>query len=735
MCAISCDRDRHDIAKTTREHRRLVRVYRRNVLSAYRVVRGWIGLMREAILYGLETQLIQGREPILEALEEYDSWKPSTPLEKALLELRADEYAKRLSDGYIEKGPFDRIVTRIADWHCIRNRGDRRLARMHMRIYGEAAGIAGQLARFDVSWDVVNRKAVEWAAKNSARLVTLITDETRAAIRDVISRGINRGMSIPSIARELRAIDAIGLNRPQMSALMKFRDRIMDRYAAMRGGMTPTRRAKALKTIRREAQKKLRYRTEMIARTETARAVSAGTREIYDEAGVERVRFDASADACLVCAWYDGNIYRRGEMEGLIPVHPNCLIDAQVKVYTADGWKAIKNIEIGDLVLTHKGRFRKVTYLHRVPKQKPNVVNFAIKTGHKRRYSLSLTEDHPIIVNGKWKYAKDVRVGDVVGCLANSCKECGKPVPVGDSYCGVSCGHRHGAKELWKRPGHREIISKKIRKSMLEQYDSGIRDRFKTTLAANGQMRQAIEVGAWHWLGPHPEWSGENNPAKRPEVREKIRQSKLGNKNPMKKYPHLAKEHSRRMKQFYKDYPEKHLNAILAQKSRMKQGGKTYIEEIMGDALARYSIDARYNYCVGNLWIDYAIVSQKIAIECDGERWHQDKEKEAKRDKRLEENGWTVLHFTGSEIEADIDECIAKVSRVMMNHDGEYRFADFEVVRVDSFVPKKAKMLYNLSVEEDESYVAKGFVVANCRCTWTPVVGPTLAERTTKIEE
>jgi len=52
----------------------------------------------------------------------------------------------------------------------------------------------------------------------------------------------------------------------------------------------------------------------------------------------------------------------------------------------------------------------------------------------------------------------------------------------------------------------------------------------------------------------------------------------------------------------------------------------------------------------------------------------------------------------------------------MANHKGEYEFLDVAVSKVEHY-QKKTVRLYNLSVADDESYVAKGFVVHNCLCT------------------
>jgi hypothetical protein len=45
---------------------------------------------------------------------------------------------------------------------------------------------------------------------------------------------------------------------------------------------------------------------------------------------------------------------------------------------------------------------------------------------------------------------------------------------------------------------------------------------------------------------------------------------------------------------------------------------------------------------------------------------------------------------------------------------------DWEVKNVKHWKPKTSKRLYNFAVDEDESYIAKGFVVHNCRCRLIP---------------
>ena len=57
--------------------------------------------------------------------------------------------------------------------------------------------------------------------------------------------------------------------------------------------------------------------------------------------------------------------------------------------------------------------------------------------------------------------------------------------------------------------------------------------------------------------------------------------------------------------------------------------------------------------------LDFAFPKQKIAIYCDGHDYHERTKEQAKRDRfqdrKLQQEGWVVLRFTGSEIHNDLD--------------------------------------------------------------------------------
>lgn len=63
-------------------------------------------------------------------------------------------------------------------------------------------------------------------------------------------------------------------------------------------------------------------------------------------------------------------------------------------------------------------------------------------------------------------------------------------------------------------------------------------------------------------------------------------------------------------------------------------------------------------YPVGKYWVDFGNPFLKIALECDGEMFHQDKDRDSRRDKVLKAMGWDVFRVPGRDckkiIELDI---------------------------------------------------------------------------------
>jgi hypothetical protein len=198
---------------------------------------------------------------------------------------------------------------------------------------------AGLVGRFDVT----NPESVRWAQTRAATLVTEVSRETRAAIRQVITRGILQGVAPIDTARALR--DVIGLTTRQESALQAFRASLLRLRQRPEGWAveTPLQRLsnrgltmdRVRELVARYADRLLGQRAWLIARTETMAALNEGQRQLWAQAGdeldgMERTWLVTDDERlCELCAPLDGE---RADLEGQYPEgggagpprHPNC---------------------------------------------------------------------------------------------------------------------------------------------------------------------------------------------------------------------------------------------------------------------------------------------------------------------------------------------------------------------------------------------------------------------------
>jgi very-short-patch-repair endonuclease len=451
----------------------------------------------------------------------------------------------------------------------------------------------------------------------------------------------------------------------------------------------------------------------------------------YRNWGVEGVRVMAEwvtagdGRVCPLCAPMDGKVFTIDQIENMIPAHPNCFLDPQTLIYTSNGWKPIGKIVIGDLVLTHKGRFRRVYALPRNKGLEGTTKYTRFHIQGMENGGVSVTSNHPVQVTKegsslcRWKEAGDVTMDEQLCLLANKCARCGKLTPFFNKYCSRSCLSQDITDKQWADPKHRQNMSKKARAQIKREYANGTRDKNSITKAANARMR---ELGAQGRC-----------PLQRKDVRELIRKAtntpeirkasseRMLKNNPMSD-PATRKKARESLLDLYKNHPEKRLNARMA-KFR-KSGRKTDIEKKMAKLLNKMGVDYVFQYPILKYNADFAIPALNIVIECDGDYWHSSPEAKARdaiRQKRIEKEGWLVLRYLGSRINKCLNEIEQELSRVVLNHTGQYEFVPVSIKKIEHRVLGKNRPLYNLSVEEDESYVAKGMVVHNCRCISIPV--------------
>jgi len=479
---------------------------------------------------------------------------------------------------------------------------------------------------------------------------------------------------------------------------------------------------------------------EMIARTESSRAINQGRLDAYRRTGIKQVEFLGAGDnrVCEECMDYDGNKYPIDNAP-LIPIHVACLIEPKTLVYTVNGWVKIKNIKKGDLVLTHKGKFKKVKKTLEHLKYKGKV--YEIFYGWKRdnygvpKHKISFTSEHPVLTERGWIKVQDLTLQDKIIFLAKRCKQCNKLFPVfsekENEFCSHSCINKYTALKQWENPKNREMVSKKVSEWNIQRYKDNPELKYLVTKNA---LKKCKELYA---KGIHPVQI--NNTGKTYEeiygkergekIAKKIRVGVSKNeyqkngtwsKGLTKETNNILKQKGIKQKEFYKEYPDKHPNRIMA-KATMK-GTKGYIsipQKKMYSVIKNIYEDAELEYPIklkkGVKFADVGIPSLKLDCEYDGEYWHQGHElDDKKRDIAVGKVGWDTIRFNKN----NYKDCIESIKRLEKNHNGEYEFIAIPVLDIKKKQLKIVKRLYNFSVEEDESYIVKGMVSHNCRCTY-----------------
>ncbi|MCX7785787.1 MAG: endonuclease domain-containing protein, partial [candidate division WOR-3 bacterium] len=103
------------------------------------------------------------------------------------------------------------------------------------------------------------------------------------------------------------------------------------------------------------------------------------------------------------------------------------------------------------------------------------------------------------------------------------------------------------------------------------------------------------------------------------------------------------------------------------------------IEEILYKKMKREKILAERQFFVYETktpyCLDFAIFCRdgKLNIECNGEKYHSSKEariKDRKRDNDLTSRGWSILRFSGEEINKDINSCIRQIKKTIKTLQG-----------------------------------------------------------------
>lgn len=173
-------------------------------------------------------------------------------------------------------------------------------------------------------FNILDQRVEQVTEQQVARLVREVDASVQQAIRDVISSAYIRGLHPYDAARQIEKV--VGLTSRQAGAVVNLRRSMAEQ------GVHP---AIADRRADEYAARLLRYRSTMIARTETIRALNGARVAGFEQAAEDglvnsetaKLVWVATDGACPECADLDGQEADLGEGFGgadFPPLHPDC---------------------------------------------------------------------------------------------------------------------------------------------------------------------------------------------------------------------------------------------------------------------------------------------------------------------------------------------------------------------------------------------------------------------------
>ena len=352
-----------------------------------------------------------------------------------------------------------------------------------------------------------------------------------------------------------------------------------------------------------------------------------------------------------------------------------CIVNGESKVYTSKGSKAIKDVLIGDKVLTHKGKFQNVLKTYKELNDDEFYYRVSYKMG-RNNYSVNVTKHHPILTDSGWVRACELNttVHKVI-VSAKKCEECGELTRREFTYdspvfCNKSCAAAYHNKS--KKGQKRQDLSSKSRKNI--------------SIAATKTNKNAYEKGT-HVSQTH----GAGYVVSFILPRDRVTNLKKAHSTLGK----IARSGSKGEKKVWEllssiDGWEKQHKFIRSECEHLKHR-------------------PRY-FC-----FDFANPELKIAVEINGERFHTD-EQNNERKRVVESYGWTYISFSHKYAHTSPNLIADELVRVSKNHSGDYFFIN-SLFDVEKVVIKKSnhstRYKYNLEVDVDNSFMVNHLVVHN----------------------
>ena len=173
----------------------------------------------------------------------------------------------------IQAGNFMAMTPGVEERIARINIGEDDLVEIARKAMAQAGRVTTKTTGLEMSFDITNPRAVQAARTLGAELVTNVSNTTRTTIRNLIADVIEGNQSLAEAKKIIR--QRAGLLPQHAEAVKRYRDNLVT---------SGTKAQQANKMADKYARRLLKYRAEMIARTEVSRAMSLGQTETWNQA-------------------------------------------------------------------------------------------------------------------------------------------------------------------------------------------------------------------------------------------------------------------------------------------------------------------------------------------------------------------------------------------------------------------------------------------------------------------
>lgn len=451
----------------------------------------------------------------------------------------------------------------------------------------------------------------------------------------------------------------------------------------------------------------IRKVSDLISQGKSSLEIARTIRDLAKEVSGKRADGIAEHEAMLAFGLIEEEFYKKNKVKTHKWITARdevvCILQGSAKVFTLNDLKPIKDIKIGDYVLTHKDRYRKVintykrNYFGKVVR-----IKLSVSGSSENSIRLTLTKDHPVLVldnNNRqvWKTAENLNNDDMVYIAGKKCG-CGKIIPFSKKKC-ISCYITAINKKRWKREGEKERLitfNKKYNKGLL-MIKAQKRDR-----SLNPQ--KYIDASRRAKLTKKERWN--NDPSFRKKYFDNNRKTAKYSTHPFRLISNDKKRQEKVLKLAHIALGKNHL-------------GKSYLEKKVEWFLKKERINYVsqwfYRFNEKRAWADFYLPQNNCVIECDG-YFHNNieiKNLDKEKDGFLKNNGIKIFRFNDYQIRNRFNEVASVIKQLNC-------IMPVKIKKVEKYFLKprskysKYQVVYNLQVEDDNSYIVNGIVVHNC---------------------